>query len=134
MKVAIGMVCTNVALNLVLIGPLGLRGLALATSISGMVGLVLLVIMLKARLGAVGGSQILKSLIKIVLASAAMGVVAVYVARITQDLAIDIWGKLIQVFASTLAGLAVYVGLAFALKIKEIIFVLEIVINKVRKQ
>ena len=134
MKVSIGAVCTNVALNLVLIGPLGLRGLALATSISGMVGLVLLVIMLKARLGAVGGSQILKSLIKVVLASAAMGVVAVYVARITQDLAIDIWGKLIQVFASTLAGLAVYVGLAFALKIKEIIFVLEIVINKVRKQ
>ncbi len=134
MKVAVVTVCTNVALDLILIRPLGLRGLALATSISGAVGLSLLVSWLRVKLGRVDGRQIWETVSKVMLASATMGIVIVLVSRLTEPFAVNLWGKLFQVLSCSLLALLTYLGLALALRIKEIIFLVEIALKRVLKR
>lgn len=58
-------VALNVALNLLLVRPMGVGGLALATSLSAMVGAALLFGRLRARLGEIGGRDSLEELLKI---------------------------------------------------------------------
>ena len=66
---------SNIVLNLLLVGPLGVGGLALATSIGMGIGTVVLVVILRRRAGAIGGRSILLSLVKTGSASLIMGAV-----------------------------------------------------------
>ena len=75
-KVSIATVLFNAALNIMLVRTLGYRGLALGTSIAALFNATLLLILLRRHLGGLGGGRVLASLIKIVLASAAMGAAA----------------------------------------------------------
>ena len=69
-------VVLNIVLNIILSQYLGIGGLALATSISAIVAVVLLFISLRRKIGGLGLSQLSKSIIKIGLASVIMGVIA----------------------------------------------------------
>lgn len=69
-------VLLNVVLNIILSRYLGIGGLALATSISAIVVVVLLFISLRKRIGGLGLSDLSKAFIKIGLASVIMGVIA----------------------------------------------------------
>lgn len=69
-------VIINIILNIVLSRYLGIGGLALATSISAIVGTVLLFMALRRKIGSFGLREISKSFIKISLASMVMGLIA----------------------------------------------------------
>jgi putative peptidoglycan lipid II flippase len=66
-------VSVNIALNLLLMRPLGFRGLALATAAAAFVNFGFLFWRLRRRVGALGGKRILDSLARVCLASAGMG-------------------------------------------------------------
>jgi len=63
----------NIVLNLLLMGPLKVGGLALATSLAAIFNCVLLYIFLRKKIGGLGISKILGSLFKILLAGLIMG-------------------------------------------------------------
>ncbi len=66
-------VVVNITLNLVFMKPLGYKGLALATSIAAFVNFGFLIYKLRVKVGPLDGRRILNSLVRICLASGAMG-------------------------------------------------------------
>ena len=80
-RVAIVALGVNVALGIVLMRPLKHLGLALATSLSSIVNLSLLVFLLSRRLKAMAWGAMGKSLVEVVGASAGMGLFLVYFQR-----------------------------------------------------
>lgn len=134
MKVAIFNVCLNITLNLILVRSLGLIGLALATSISSGVGFAMLALLLRRRLGDIRQGEIWSAVIRIVIASAAMGLVLFYVSAALESGAVAIWGKLIQVMVSIAAGLATFLAVSFALRVREVIFILGVVFSGRRRE
>ena len=73
LKVAVFSVIINVICSFVLIGPLKHGGLALSLSISAAVNFIILFYLLRAKLGRVDGKNILRSFIKVSIASIIMG-------------------------------------------------------------
>jgi len=76
--VVVGM---NIVLNLILRIFLGANGLALATSIAGATGMVILLLALKKRFGHLGFSKILPDLAKIIVAALACGALCLLLDR-----------------------------------------------------
>lgn len=70
---AITAVAVNIALTLVLMGPMGFRGLALATAVAAFVNFIFLVVRLRRRVGQLDGRRILNSFYRVCLAAAGMG-------------------------------------------------------------
>ena len=62
----------NIALNLLLMRPLGLRGLALATALAGYVNVVFMLAPLKSKVGALPAGPLLAALGRVLVASAAL--------------------------------------------------------------
>jgi len=69
-------VVINIVLNIVLSRFLGIGGLALATSVSGIISAVLMFVTLRKKIGPFGVKEIAKSFVKIACASLFMGVLA----------------------------------------------------------
>jgi putative peptidoglycan lipid II flippase len=67
----------NLALSLSLIGPMQIAGLALANSIAAFVELALLLLLIRPRVGGLGGAKTWMALSKATLSALAMGVVVV---------------------------------------------------------
>jgi putative peptidoglycan lipid II flippase len=63
---------SNVALSLLLMGPLGLRGLALATSLAGVVNVAMLAPALRRKVGTLSAGSLAPAMLRIVAASAAL--------------------------------------------------------------
>lgn len=99
---AVASVATNVALDLLLVGPLGARGLALATAAAGTVNATVLLVLLRSK---TSWKSALPRIGLIALGSATMGAL-VWVARATLAQA----STLIRVGATTGVGLAFYAG------------------------
>ena len=119
--VSVATVLVNAGLNLVLVRVMGFRGLALGTSIAALFNAVLLMVLLRRRLGGIEGGRIAGSLLRIVAASAIMGVAAV-----AADAAGARWlpgsGLLLQIvrLAAVMAvAVAVLAGAAHLLRIRE---------------
>lgn len=70
--IAVLALTVNIVLNLTLMRPLGYRGLALATSISAITNMALLLIMLSRRVGSLQYSELLKTLGKVLAGSIAL--------------------------------------------------------------
>lgn len=68
-------VAINIALNLVLMKPLGYLGLALATVIASCFNFLFLTLLLRRRLGTLDGRRMLNSFVRVCLAAGAMGLV-----------------------------------------------------------
>ena len=80
-KVAVVAMVTNILLSIVLMGPLGHGGLALATSLAAMLNIGLLTLELRKKIGRMDGTRILSALLRIVPASIAMGAIGWWVSR-----------------------------------------------------
>lgn len=80
MKIGIYSMVLNVTLAILLMGPLAHGGIALATSLASIFNAAALVFLMRKRLGRMGGRSILRSLIKLFVASTLMGL-AVYYAN-----------------------------------------------------
>jgi putative peptidoglycan lipid II flippase len=119
--VSVATVLLNVLLNVVLVRVMGYRGLAFGTSIAAMCNAALLMFFLRGRLGGIEGGRVAGSMVRIVVASALMGIAAV-----AADAAFNVWlpggGLMIQVvrLAATIgAALGVLSAAAYVLRIKE---------------
>jgi putative peptidoglycan lipid II flippase len=73
-------IAVNLAINLVLVRILGFRGLALGTAIAAIFNAVVLLWLLRGRIGGIDGGRVAVSLIKIIAAAAVMGAAAHYTA------------------------------------------------------
>ncbi|MBU0951751.1 MAG: murein biosynthesis integral membrane protein MurJ [Elusimicrobia bacterium] len=114
-RTALASMVVNVILNILLMGPMGVGGLALATAAASYVNSFLLLHYLRKRIGLIGGKEIMKSFLKIAIASLLMGL-TVYLFSTFQYPNPHL---LLNVFISILAGLIVYALAAKLLDIKE---------------
>jgi putative peptidoglycan lipid II flippase len=114
-------VLVNLALNLVLVRAMGYEGLALGTALAAMFNAVMLLWLLRRRIGGLDGRRILVSLLKIVAASVAMAAAAWYVLHALETM----WPgestllRGARVFTSIALALVTLVGSARLLRIEE---------------
>ncbi len=114
-------VALNVALNLALIKPLAHVGLALATSISSGVTMLLLLSSLRKKIGPMGLKRYFISLLKMLIAGGAMIAAVVPVYNWLIDLEIGgKTGQLLPLLAAVLAGMLVYFTVLVLLRTREL--------------
>ncbi|MGE5197763.1 MAG: murein biosynthesis integral membrane protein MurJ [Deltaproteobacteria bacterium] len=118
-KVAFLALMLNIALNSVLMFPLQLAGLALATSISGTITFLILFLLLKKRLASFGTSRIVSSFIRILAASCGMGAVCYFVSKNFFAVGRKPLYKLANLGLPVILGLASYVLLCFIFRVQE---------------
>lgn len=111
----------NIALNLILMWPLKVGGLALATSIAAICNFSMLFRMLQRRLGAFNKKEILRFLGKIITASLVMGGVCFYMSN---GLISSCWNtcllnRIFYLLGITLSGMLVFFMMSIILKIDE---------------
>lgn len=121
-------VVINIVLNIILSKYLGIGGLALATSISAIIGTGLLFITLRRRIGGFGLKEISKSFIKISFASVVMGFIALGTFNFLKQ---DSRESLALIIAIGV-GAIVYGVLVYFMRIPEVERTLELVKTKVR--
>jgi putative peptidoglycan lipid II flippase len=111
----------NALLDWVLLGPLGVAGITLSTSIVSVFNMVLLVWLLRRQIGLIGGRGMLSSAGKAVLCALALAAVSGGVWLALRGFAAEGFLRLLLsvVLAVGLGGL-VYLGLAKALKLEEL--------------
>jgi putative peptidoglycan lipid II flippase len=119
--VSVATVLANALLNVVLVRLMGYRGLALGTSIAALFNAVLLMFFLRRRLHGIEGGRVLRSLMRITIASALMGVAAV-----AADMAAGAWRpggglvpQVIRLAATIGVALGVLSAAAYVLRIRE---------------
>jgi putative peptidoglycan lipid II flippase len=114
--VGIGAMALNVALSLLflsafeVLGWMPHGGLALSNSLATTVEMAVLLVLLRRRLGGLEGRRLLGSLVRIGLASAAMGAAAAGATRLLAGS--SVW---LSCGAAIVVGLVVYVGFTLAL-------------------
>ncbi|MFH1625722.1 MAG: murein biosynthesis integral membrane protein MurJ [Pseudomonadota bacterium] len=121
-KVAILALFVDIILSIILAFPLGLRhgGLALATSISSTINMVVLLMILRKRLGDVGGKKILLSVSKISLSSAVMGIVVYFFCfKVPWITVSEIRGEILALGGSIVLGVAVFFLFSYLLRTQE---------------
>ncbi len=116
----------NIALNYVLIESLGTGGLALSYSLAGIVNFLLLLWLLRRKIGRVDLRHILSSFFKILGVSLIMGAGALTVSWALETYVVDVatkTGQMIQVIGAVGLGGLLYVALSLLLGMEEINFV-----------
>lgn len=118
-------VVVNLVFNLILIKPMGHRGLALATSISATVTTIILFISLRKKIGPIGLTRYLLCFVKTLAASLVMGLVVFLIYYKLGALLPAI--KLVQIIvllASVALGALVYFALCIVFRVKELRLIL----------
>ena len=112
----------NIGLNVIFIRSLGIGGLALATTISFTLNLVLLVTMLRRRLGTLGLAQVARAASRIGVSAALMGLAVWSVLRWTTTVTSSavLTGRLVQVAAPVAVGVIVYFALCRLFRVTEL--------------
>ncbi len=114
-------VVLNVVLNLLLIGPFGHAGLALATSAAAIFTTILLFIDLRKRMGPLGLKSILITFVKIFISAIFMGLVVYLVYyKAGGALNLGVYGDLAIFLLSIILGALVYFLACLLLKVKEV--------------
>lgn len=128
--ISLGSLVINIVLALLFSRSLGVAGLALAYSIASFIDMFLLLIVLRLRVNNLDDLNIIKCVLRIILASFVMGAV-VYSSLYLIAPLVDMhrfWGVFVQACGATLIGIAVYIFLTWALKCDEI----KIIIGKMK--
>jgi len=121
-KVAVGSLIFNIFLNILLMKPFKVGGLALSTTLSGALSFILLLLFLRKKIGFLNGKKIIKDFFKIFISSVIMGVIIFilkdkFYANI-QNAAILM--KAIYLVAFLFVGMFVYLIAAFMFKVEQI--------------
>jgi putative peptidoglycan lipid II flippase len=132
--VSIVTIVTNLGLTVWLNGWIGFKGVALGTTIAANVNAGLLLYLLSRRLGGLDGSQIWRTLGKILVASLAMAVAVYFVeAWLHELLPARTWPPgMVRILGSIAAGMLVLAGAAHLLRIEEFGQAMERVLSRVR--
>lgn len=118
-KVSALALALNVVLNSVFIFPLKTGGIALATSISGIVSFCVLYAALRRRLGDFHSGEIAASGLRILAASACMGFVAYFVYHAGYAPVHTRAGAAANLLLAITAGVASYAGLCVVFRVRE---------------
>ncbi|MFA6142180.1 MAG: murein biosynthesis integral membrane protein MurJ [Candidatus Omnitrophota bacterium] len=113
-KIAAASLVLNLIFNLVLMRPLKVGGLALATSISAVFNFLALYVLLRKRLGDFGTGVILSSFLKVTLASLVMA--CVLMASLSYFPKLNIAMLLIDI----IAGIAAFIAACYLFNVKEL--------------
>lgn len=130
-KIALYAMITNIFLNLLLMGPLLHGGLALATSLSSFLNVILLIIILRKRIGGLNGMKILISIVKLTMASVIMGLVLYWVDISFYEMDANVLLKIVTLFGNIIFGIILYLVLSFFLKTEEVKFLIDLARNKI---
>jgi putative peptidoglycan lipid II flippase len=133
-KIGMAVVVANVALNLALIRPMGIAGLALATTLSATVGFVLLGLTLRSRIGDIGMKSLMSMSMKVFVASVVMGVGMYLLSTFLEPHAARLPGKLAQVGASAVLGLLLLLGVSYIIRVREVMFLAGMLIGRRAKE
>jgi putative peptidoglycan lipid II flippase len=99
----------NIGMSIILIGPMGHKGLALAYSLAGIFNMLFLLVILRLKIGKIGVSRMMKSfLISLTAAVIMFLTVRVAMARLFAVLA---WHEKINLLAGVSAAVAVGIGI-----------------------
>ncbi len=112
----------NILMCLVLVGPLGHGGLALATSLSSLLNALLLFVILRARVGGVDGRRVLTSAWRSTMASVAMGAIVYGVTLLVDWHTMAVLPKTAFTLACVGMGVVVYVALCGLFRVEELPF------------
>ena len=113
-------VVLNIILNFALVKLLDYQGLALATSIAVTASSVLLIISIRKKLGKIGGRQLVKNSIKVIVATLTMGFILYILKNKVLDYQVGFMKRAIALSAISLVGAIVYFGVCYLLRINEI--------------
>ncbi len=134
MKIAIICLGTNVILRSVLIFPLMHGGLALATSLSSTLNLILLFRKLGPKLGGVDIRRNIQSLLRIFLCSLPMGLAAYLICSIGHWSTTGNLGEKILILSSGMGiGIGIYLACSYWVKNEEMLFLLDVVKRKMKR-
>jgi len=134
-KVAFVSLLANAGLGALLMNPLRHGGLALATSLAAGLNFVLLVILLRRKLGKIGASNIARSFVKNLGASLLMGAVvfAICSGGLWQKGGVSI-EKIFLLLGAILAGIAVYAGACYCFASQELRSAMEVIRTKIARR
>jgi len=132
-KVGIYSMLLNIILNLILMGPLKHGGLALATSIAALFNVILLIHLLRKRIGLMGGRKILLSVIKLFFVSGVMGITVYYFNAAFFDPDSQLILKLLILSADIAIGVLVYTVLSRIIQNEELSFLIELTRRRKKK-
>jgi putative peptidoglycan lipid II flippase len=118
-KVSAISLCMNIVLNAALMFPMRLSGLALATSISGIVTTFILYHRLQKKLHAFDGKEILASFVRIFVASVAMGAICFGLASHNIIIGNHTFAKLLQLGFLLVVGCISYAVFCFLFRVRE---------------
>lgn len=121
-KVAALSLTVNVILNLILMFPLKVGGLALANSISGILNAALLFLILRKKVGSLGGKVLLGSFLKIFFASSAMGAFAFSLNRYLEGIFLpdSPFNLVLNLMVTTLGSISFYILFCQMLGVEEL--------------
>lgn len=126
MKNGIISVCLNIVLNIILIKFMGHAGLALATSLSSIICVVLFCYSLKKKIGDFGQISIIKTIMKSIIASIVMGIItSISYTKISGIIGSSTIEQAISLFIPVCIGVVVYGLMIILLKIDEVTIIID---------
>ena len=135
LKVAVFSIALNALLDWVLVRFMGVSGVALSTTIVAVFNVAALIIILRKKVGFLGGKRIIKSYGKILLSSAVMGAIIYFWWDFLKKFAyINLWYYIFILLSIIIAGTGLYLLFTYLLKMEEIKFVLSLFKNLKRKK
>jgi putative peptidoglycan lipid II flippase len=133
LKIALICLGANILFITILIFPLKHGGLALATSLSSTLNLILLFWKLNSKLGEIDMGKNMKSLLKNVFCSLPMGLAAYLICSIGGwSVAGHLGEKVLLLFIGIVIGLGIYLACSYWIKNEEMLFLLRMVRRKRR--
>ena len=127
-------VVLNIVLNIALVKVMGHGGLALATSLSAIICIILLFISLKKKIGYYGQDKIKSTFIKTVVASLVMGVVTYFVYKFLFGiLGLGFIQEAISLGVSIAIGGAIYLALIVVFKVEEVNMAIDMIKKKLKR-
>jgi putative peptidoglycan lipid II flippase len=131
LKIALICLGANVIFNWILIYPMKHAGLALATSLSSTLNLILLFRKLNPKLGGLGLMKNIKSLLRIFFCSLPMGLVAYWICSFGNwSTTGNEFGKVMLLMIGIVVGIGVYIVCSYWVKNEEMIFLLKMIRRK----
>jgi putative peptidoglycan lipid II flippase len=128
LKIALICLGANIVLNAILIIPLKHAGLALATSLSSTLNLILLVRKLSLKIGGMGVGKNIRSLLRIFFCSLPMGLVAYLICSFGDWSTTGNEGeKILLLLIGIVIGIGVYIVSSYWAKDEEMLFLLKMI-------
>jgi putative peptidoglycan lipid II flippase len=119
-KVSALALAINIILNSALMFPMRLSGLALATSISGIISFLILFFLLQKKVGGLDLKRLMWFFLKVIVASIGMGEVCYFVISLPLTFGSHIANRIAGLILPIICGISAYIILCLVLRIEQI--------------